>query len=95
MRFTQTAADRTTFDAMREVFMQSCRHYEFHANRYTDRTTFDAMHEVFMESCRRYVFHADERAEGFSFPSQVRVIIALCTAPLQTRLRVWFLSQLD
>ena len=36
MRFTLNATDQMTallLDAMREVFTQSCRHYEFHANR--------------------------------------------------------------
>ena len=33
MPFTPTAAERTVFDAMREVFMQSCRHYALHGDR--------------------------------------------------------------
>ena len=33
MIFTPTAAGRTVFDAMREVFLQSCRRYTFHADR--------------------------------------------------------------
>ena len=66
VRFKPTAAYRTVFDAMREVFMQSCR--------------------------RWYVLHANCRTEGFSFSSQVLVIIALCTATPQAKLRVSFFS---
>ena len=51
--FTLTAAERTLFDAIREVFMKSSRRHAFHA----DRTVFDVMREVFMQSCRRYAFH--------------------------------------